>query len=734
MSEKSIPYPFALFYWSLMVILACLFSPGWSYAQHINQNEKIDFSPITAEELLIPDIFPDSALPEEERKVRERLRYLESIKELLRPDEKIIGIEETPKQDVPEILEVSLENGLETIEEVLAYLRFIAFSIEDPSQTDQIINGLVQTHLSLNNPDDAIEETRRIKSNYWLIRSGNNIASYFIQEGQNTRALEVLKNNISIVRKESIEILRAPLIGKSIEQQDIEDIDALLFQTIMLLTDIGNTLDLVEGIGMISNQKARIDTVISYVTRALDNKQNHPELKEIPDFILVRSLLESFENIKNLSHSLNKDISYYVTLAKLLNGAKAKNDATGVLRYARDTVIPSLPVAERDIEWISLIEPFILTNNLADAMLSTRYINTEIDRAVGMVVLGKALGSKNDSEFAIPLLIYAADVADATRDENVKNRIIGEIIKAQSVIGRFSDAYISILKLNDVETRYKAIADMGEALLERGRYDDAYNLVSQKVPYINMRAPIMAGVAQYYAENNDPIQANRIILNSLKPPPNFNNPEAGLKSSSLKRVIAVHMKFGQERNDTVVFDAVRDLVLSTNDPFLQISTLLDLAEKQIERNRLTDASRLINTTWRIIVSNKDRDFFSRAVERMIQVQLKMQDLLNAFDAAVLLPSPKDENDIGDTRYDLKNVKYRSLNLVSKAAVDIGQVETAFRAANAIDNSEARTFALSSIPVYISERIKLNKEKFNEINQFKEQDNSDLFLDPSYIKS
>jgi hypothetical protein len=713
---------------SLLLWSGILWNP-YAFSQD-NQNNN---DPLRIEDILIPDIFPDSALPEEERKIRERLRYLDSIKQLLRPEERIIQSYKD-EEDVPEILEASLENGLKSIDEVIAYLRFIAFSIEDVSQTDQIINGLVKTYLSLNKPDKALEETKRIQSSYWLIRSGNDVAEHFISQNNFDKAIDVLRNNINLVRNENIEILRAPLRGKTINAQHVEDLDRLLEHTILLLADIGSTFELVQGLDMISTPETRLNTVILYIERALHNREKRKDLPKIPDIILENSIVDSFENLSKITHPLHRKIPYYIKLSNLINTIQpSKQVAVSILRFARDDVIPSLPVAERDPHLISLIEPFILTDNLSDAMLSTRYISTEIDRAVGMVTLGKTLGKKDDEEFAIPLLIYAADIADATREENFKNRIIGEIIQAQSVIGRFTDAYVSSLKLDNIETRYRALTTMSQALLDRGRYNDAYRLITEKVPYINMRAPILAGVARYYAENNNLNEANRTILNSVKPPQGFPNSKQGLEAKSLRTVVETHMEIGKPENDHAIFDSIRDLVLSTNDKFLQISSLLDLAEKQIERNRFTQASRLINTAWRIIVSDKNKPYFSKAVERMIQVQLLMQDLLNAFDAAVLLPSP-DPDSIGDPRYGLNNVKYRALNLVSKAAVNIGQVETAFRAANAIDNSAARTFALSVIPVYISESIKTHEERFGKPPGENEGNSPSPFLDPSYIKS
>ena len=695
------------------------------------ENPNLVDATVAPEDLVIPDIFPDSALPAEERRARERLRYLDSIKKILRPDERLIV--ETPEEEIPEFLETSLERRFESIEEVMSYLRFIAFSLENPEETDQIVDGLVQAYLSLEEPEKALNERGRIRSSYWQIRSGNHVARYFIQKNQIENANDVLQNNLQLIQKENLDLLRAPLLGKTVDERTVMDLDFLLSEAVILLADAGNTFDLIRSINMISTPDARINTIFSYVERVLENRKTYPQRTDIQDTVLANILSDTFDNLRSLQHPLHGSIAHYITLARLYRGIDSFADAVDVLRYTRDFIVREKPVSERDALWISLIEPFIDTNSLPDAMLSTRYIATEIDRAVGMVVLGKAVGSKEqDEEFAIPLLIYAADIANTTRDENVKNRILGEIIAAQSVIGRFNDAYLSILKLDDINFRYQAFATMGNALIAKGRYEEAYQIINSQVPYINMRAPILVGIAEYFANRGDDVQVRRTLLDAVQAPEGFTNANFGLSIESLTAVMDAQIEYGKSHDDEEIFNRITDLVISTDDSLLQISTFLNLASREIERNRFEQASRLINYAWRIIVSQKNSSYFPEAIERMIEVQIKMQDLLNAFDAAVLLPTPDINEKMGDTRHGLTFTRYRALNLVSRAAVNIGQIETAFRAANTIDNSSARTYALSRIPVFISEHIKKNKEK--DLLDTKPEEQTDERLDPSYISS
>lgn len=563
------------------------------------------------------------------------------------------------------------------MKDALLQLKFAALALETDDEVGQAMEGLIRALLARGELENAEKELKQIDDSLWLGRAYRSIGVYLHEVGQDKAALDYLKRASDIVetkdrQKRASELLR--LIA--VKQAEFGDLEAAI-----------NTTHKIPSV--LTRLHAFQDAAAASQSAALDTDKAAKETA-------ARVLREAFKQAQELKgHGLGL-VNVFVGIARNQARSDDKEGATATLDFAKGKAVKIESKPTQNRAYASIASGYTFAKDQERAMDMLRRIPEGSERAVALSSVARSLGQTGDVEAAISLFILSKEQTSLEADPNKRFPIYREILLDETRVGRFADAFNTAGQINDRRAQAEALMGMGLIMLKQGKYEEAKVLLDY-IPFISMRAPIFAEIAQYAGENGRPVEASTLLLQALEPTGFEPVPE--LLPQALKSVLSVQLKFGTPESDMVVFQRARELSRVIPDNLSRVNALTYLATAEAARGLHDDANRTISSAWTIAWLNKKNPAYPLALANIAQSQIAVGDILSAFDTSARLPDP-----IGEEAEDrapdgsFRAPKFDALTSVAVAAAKTKETDLALRAARQIDHPSARAAALAAVAV------------------------------------
>lgn len=223
---------------------------------------------------------------------------------------------------------------------------------------------------------------------------------------------------------------------------------------------------------------------------------------------------------------------------------------------------------------------------------------------------------------------------------------------------------------------------MANVLLDRELFDQALKLVDF-IPYIGMRAQIFVTVALAIGHAGDPLEASSLLARAVEPTgvPVFQK----LLPPVLERVIDAQVAVGAPQTTRALFLRIRELVNTLQSVPERVHLLTELAAGERQLLSEESARKTVSAAWQLAWTKIDEPEFAFAMADVVEAQIMIGDLLEAFDTAVRIPTIYD----ADNETEFVQPAYRALEAIALAAAKEGDGIFAVRAVNQIQNARAR---------------------------------------------
>ena len=407
-------------------------------------------------------------------------------------------------------------------------------------------------------------------------------------------------------------------------------------------------------------------------------------------------LREAFGQAKNLKGRGLRLVRIFVGIARNQTKADDKEGAAATLAYARTQADRIEQSAAQNRAFAAIASGYTFAADQERAMSMLRRIPEGAERALALSSVARSLGETNDSDAAISLFILAKEQMLLEQKPERAFPIYAQILKDETAIGRFADAFNTAGLITDRRIQARALMGMGLIMMRQKKYDEAKVLLNY-IPYISMRAPIFAELAHHAGESGRRVEASELLLQALEPT-GF-EPVPDLLPQALKSVLSMQLRFGTPESDAVVFQRARELSRVIPDNLSRVNALTYLATAEASRGLHGDANRTISSAWTIAWLNKKNPGYPLALANIAQSQIAVGDILSAFDTSARLPDPLGE-EAEDRAPDgsFRAPKFDALTSVAVAAAKSDETDLALRAARQIEHPPAKAAALAAVAV------------------------------------
>ena len=565
-------------------------------------------------------------------------------------------------------------------------LRFAALSLEDDDEAGQALEGLVRAMLSRGEFTDALKEASRIDDNIWFARAMISISQKFIANGDNDNAVEYLNRGLS-----RIDI-------NNISKQANQTRRAIAIQY-AIIGDLNGTRTAAKQIQI---PLYRIDT-IKLAADAHQKVENYSHSSKIS---AIKLLEYAYSEAKILNIKSQSIIDVFLDIGKAQASSGDINGAIKTYYFAYDIAL-SGESKGRFASYAKLASALTQINDTSTAMTILRKIDEGGDRSIALSSIAKSMSGGDKVDSSLPLFLLAIEQA---RDEKKLQRryaIYAQIVNDQTTIGRLADAFTTAGLIKNDYIQSLALLRMGENLIAQNRLDDAYVLVDY-IPFIGMRAKIFAATAVYKSlyfdedeEKINPVIVSDYLMKGLEST-GYEDPSLFHLPQSLRNILVTQILHGNKEMDLILFERVEELAFTLNEPNQQVEALSYLATAQAKRKMFELANKSISSAWRIAWQNKHEKIYADTLAKISQSQIKVGDILSAFDTAARILKPTDDK-ILERAADGSFIALRfdALTSVAAAAAQSGDSELAIRVAKQIRFPQAQAAALAAVAVAIA---------------------------------
>ncbi len=567
-------------------------------------------------------------------------------------------------------------------------LRFAALSLEDDDEAGQALEGLVRAMLSRGEFTDALKEATRIDDNIWFARAMISISQNFMDNGDNGNAVEYLNRglkriDINNISKQADQTRRAISIQHAI---------------------IGNLDGAKTAAKQINIALYRIDT-IKLAAGAHQKVENYSQSSKIA---AIKLLKYAYNEAKILNIKSQSIVNIFLDIGEAQASSGDINGAMKTYYFAYDLAL-SGERKGRFASYAKLASALTHINDTSMAMTILRKIDEGGDRSIALSSIAKSMSGSNKVDSSLPLFLLAIEQARDEKNLQRRYAIYAQIVNDQTTIGRLADAFTTAGLIKNDYIQSLALLRMGENLIAQNRLDDAYVLVDY-IPFIGMRAKIFAATAVskslYFDEDENEEKVNPVIVSDYlmkglkdtgyKDPSLFHLPQ------SLHNILTTQILHGNKEIDLTLFERVEELAFTLNEPNKQVEALSYLAMAQAQRQMFELANKSISSAWRIAWQNKHEKIYADTLSKISQSQIKVGDILSAFDTAARISKPTDDK-ILERAADGSFIapRFDALTSVAAAAAQSGDNELAIRIAKQIRFPQAQAAALAAVAVAIA---------------------------------
>lgn len=575
------------------------------------------------------------------------------------------------------------------LKDALIQLRFVALSLETEDEVGQALEGIVRALLARGKLKEAIEETQRIDNDLWHARALRAIAVFQAKNGESASSQAYLRQAAKRVDTNK-HPLRAGHVLRliAIDQAKFGDLEEAIRTTGLIPGDLGEA---VKTSGRIPSVMTRLETLQQAAQEFRQGKQLDEKAQEAAATVLR----EAFSQATKLKGHSDELVNIFIEISRTQVDSGDRAGANRTLRHIRDRVLGG-NTTRRSRAMARIASAFTYAGNQPASMDVLRRIPEGGNRAVALSSVARSLGQTNKTGAALPMFILAKEQTQLEENKARRQKIYSLIIQDEATIGRLADAFNTAGKIEDRQAQARALMGMGKILLAQEKYKEAEVLL-EYIPYVSMRAPIIAGLTKYYAENRMSEKGAKMLATALEPT-GF-DPVIELLPNALRSVLAMHLQYGKPEYDTQVFTQTRDLIRAMPEDLTQVNALTYLATAEAARDMQDNANKTIGNAWTLAWLNKQDKDYPLALANIAQSQIAVGDILSAFDTAARLPAPEGE-DRDDRAPDgsFRAPKYDALTSVAVAAAKLQETDLALRAARQIRHPAARAAALAAVAV------------------------------------
>ncbi|NMM44411.1 hypothetical protein HH303_07965 [Rhodospirillaceae bacterium KN72] len=569
---------------------------------------------------------------------------------------------------------------LAVLSDALLRLQFLAVAaLESDEDVGLAQSGVVRAYLARRQAIKAVENASRIADTIWRSRSFLWIADYVAAvEKDPAKARDWVLRAIS-----EYQTLNAP-------RDDGETINMAALR----LARFGFIEDAKVTAGSIPGLLARISALQQISTIALKGRPTQAEITEA-----IAVLAETFQQAKNLDFTdlTNIDLLIDIGVARRLAGDTP--GAVETFAYARELILSS--DADRRFDaLIKLAAKMVETGDQRGGMAIVRLVPEGAHRARAIAAVSAALGER-DLDAAVPLFRLSMEETDRIEDQQERFDALTYLVSRQAAVGRLADAFESAYKITEDIPRAEALLGMGRVLIDQGKLKEAL-VLKDYIPYVGMRAQVMAPAAEGRGIEGDPVGASALLSEALDP---TGYPyQAAFVPTALDKVLSAQVRVGLESADQAIFGRARELAEIIPGDTAQVKALVQVAIAEARRGRIPDAQKTISNAYRTTFEHRGDPGFDEALMSISLAQLAAGDLLGAYDTAARIPEPPNTSNLkrtADGGYDVP--RYQALIRVAAAAGRLGDPNFGQEVTDKIGLDPAKAIGLAAVAIAMSNR-------------------------------
>ena len=537
--------------------------------------------------------------------------------------------------------------------------------LEEPKDQGAALVGLVAAALKRTNLKAARAEIKGFRDDIWRARALLLIADHQHKSGQSSSARESLQ-------------LAARGIRTAVPLRD----DGKILHTLVTRqAEIGDFAGALATAKRIPDEVDRVRAMVEAANARLEITDGAAAAA------VEKSLKDAFAAAKSIEGRRSEVGQVLIEIGSAQAAVKDVAGTRETFDFARTSLLAA-DFKDRDNTLAALAAAQVLSGDRIQAMNIVRAMENEALRSMALASVAGALAERSDLDSARPLFRLAFEDAVKTVNEEIRNEILQHILIEQTRSELFNDAFTTAGSIRNRESQSRALLAMANVLLDRELFGQALKLVDF-IPYISMRAQIFVTAALATGHAGDPLEASSLLARAVEPTgaPTFQS----LLPPVLQRVIDAQIAVGAPQTTRALFSRIRELVDTLQSVPDRVHLLTQLAAG--ERQLLSEASarKTVSAAWRLAWTKKDEPEFAIAMADVVEAQIMIGDLLEAFDTAVRIPTIYDTDD--DSEF--VEPAYRALEAIALAAAKNGDGSFALRAVNQIIS------ALASVAVSLA---------------------------------
>lgn len=559
-------------------------------------------------------------------------------------------------------------------------LRFVALSLETTEERGQALGGIVRAHLARGEVEAALTEIGRIENPLWRGRALASLGLYHQEEGDSDAALSAFADAVAALDGQQIGIGETDLLQRvAVEQAAL----GALGVGIATARRVPDPIARVEGLQRTSQaveergagDRASIEAARQALRAAFQEARTIPETTQR----IARMVVDIGET--------------QVALGDIEAAAESFRHARRLIEYGERN--------GRNESLAKLSAAMVGAGMQEEAMEIVRLVERGQHQVRALSLVARALGDDGNLDAAVPLFTLAKEASAGIPDNQERAEAIAFMIRQLVQVDRFADAFTAAGAISDRRLQSIALFGMADELLNRGNADAALILIDY-IPYISMRAQIFGRAARIYHEAGKVSQGQALLLRAFDDTGYDPDPEA--LPDAVRIVLESQVDIGDPLNDRTMFAEIRRLAALIPDDLTRVAMMSRLAAAEAMRGDPEGANKTLSSAWRNAWLNRDDPMFPEVLEGIVEGQVAVGDILNAFDTAARIPEPDaDRLNARAPSGAFLAPRFRALRHVAVAAARAGETDLAIRAARSIQHPPARADCLASIAVALAER-------------------------------
>ncbi|NQY82641.1 MAG: hypothetical protein HRT36_06435 [Alphaproteobacteria bacterium] len=671
---------------------------------------------------------------------------------------------------------------------IFARIRFIALSINDASASDQVLNALTRAYLIYGMEAAAVNEAKKIILPQWKARTLIDISDFHGIQGDDEKrdqllieALYILNNNV----EESVTSARQyyfdissryalagnhdqslAIINKTFENPINRIIGYLQITERMTLGEATNALITTRKEDLLSNIKRCEPEEVFILPGQTEktvfslNLQEDKHAVNDPSRLYVQESFRAFTTITQDSGTNNarklqaRDLNILLNLNTQLFKYGMNSEAHEVLNIivqqflyapsqpnrAGDLIIANAEFStnggddsaqnlrDQNVLRNELIKAYIRMDRIRSGMDLTSGIHDPLQLSMAYISAGNAHNEVENRNAATALFNYAQDIAILIKDSDLRDRVLLEVVRGQSLARMYGSAFQNIGEMRSLEYRSEAMYGVAQEMIFNNDLASAVSIAKYVQPH-DLRIQILANLAYIRSLNPD-----RYYVGKLAMPPVQEMFEQiytlmktrlvggeSISTDSEPRAVLMAMCANAQRQDLHdrtqrgnpidstkrveyhknIVESATKYTADIKDIVTRANSFGNIAQMMLEVNEYKEAQLYLDTAWNLAWSIRGRRprETDKIFLRIVRNKIISAQIIDAYNIATgmggdLSPEQEiiQEETTGNTFY---SERIQALMDFSRAAMSSGEYSVALRAIEDIGISTAKSVAMTN---------------------------------------